>query len=197
MDPSALAVSRDAMRVVGGSLRGHALKSPASGAIRPTSDRLRETVFNILAHSYGNPVTDARVIDLFAGTGAMGIEALSRGAAFALLVDQGTEACALIRVNVTSLGLAGATRILKRDARKLGRAPETERFDLAFLDPPYNQGLVAPTLAALRGGAWLSTDALVVIEEAAQAEVAIPEGFAQIERRRYGDTQVVFARIAA
>lgn len=183
------------MRVVGGSLKGRPLKSPGSHAIRPTSDRLRETLFNILVHSYGNPMEGGRVIDLFAGTGAMGIEALSRGAQFALFVDEGTEACAIIRANVTSLDLAGSTRILRRDARKLGPATETERFNLAFLDPPYNKGLVAPTLTALRDGAWLSRDALVVIEEAAQAEVSLPEGFVLIEARCYGDTQVVFARI--
>ncbi|MGB6981590.1 MAG: RsmD family RNA methyltransferase, partial [Methylocella sp.] len=102
------------MRIVGGRLKGRALKSPGSDAIRPTSDRLRETVFNILAHSYGNPVAGARVVDLFAGTGAMAIEALSRGAAFALLVDQGAQASAIIRANFAALDLGGVARILRR-----------------------------------------------------------------------------------
>jgi 16S rRNA (guanine966-N2)-methyltransferase len=182
------------MRIVGGRLKGRALKSPGSDAIRPTSDRLRETVFNILAHSYGNPVAGARVIDLFAGTGAMAIEALSRGAAFALLVDQGAQACAIMRANVAALVLGGTARIFRRDARKLGAALESERFNLAFLDPPYGRDLVGPALAALRDGAWLGKDALVVIEERAGAEVALPEGFVLRETRRFGVTQVVFAR---
>jgi 16S rRNA (guanine966-N2)-methyltransferase len=185
------------MRIVGGRLKGRVLKAPASDAIRPTSDRLRETLFNILAHSYGNPVEGARIIDLFAGTGAMAIEGISRGAQFALLVDQGTEACAIIRSNLASLDLTGSTRILRRDARKLGAAPENESFSLAFLDPPYGKGLVVPTLTALRDGGWLSNDALVVIEEAAQAEISLPEGFALIETRCYADTQVVFARMSS
>ena len=181
------------MRVVGGRLKGRALKSPGSDAIRPTSDRLRETVFNILAHSYGNPAAGARVMDLFAGTGAMAIEALSRGAAFALLVDQGAQACAIIRANFAALDLGGAARILRRDARKLGPAPEGESFTLALLDPPYGKGLVPPTLKALRDGGWLGGGALAVIEERAGAEVALPEGFVLRETRRFGVTQVVLA----
>jgi len=181
------------MRIVGGRLKGRALKSPGSDAIRPTSDRLRETVFNILAHSHGNPVAGARVIDLFAGTGAMAIEALSRGAVFALLVDQGAQACAIVRANFAALDLGGAARILRRDARKLGAAPEGGSFSLAFLDPPYGKGLVPPTLKAFRDGAWLGKDALAVIEERAGVEVALPEGFVLRETRRFGVTQVVFA----
>ena len=181
------------MRIVGGRLKGRALKSPGSDAIRPTSDRLRETIFNILAHSYGNPVAGARVIDLFAGTGAMGIEALSRGADFALLMDQSAHACAIIRANFAALELGGAARILRRDARKLGAAPEGESFSLAFLDPPYGRGFVAPALKTLRDGGWLGKDALVVIEERAGAEVSLPDGFVFRETRRFGVTQVVFA----
>jgi 16S rRNA (guanine966-N2)-methyltransferase len=181
------------VRIVGGIFKGRALKSPGSDAIRPTSDRLRETIFNILAHSYGNPVTGAGVIDLFAGTGAMAIEALSRGAASALLVDQSAQACAIIRANFVALDLNGAARILRCDARKLGAAPEGGSFHLAFLDPPYGKGLVPPTLKALRDGGWLSTGALVVIEERAAAKVALPDGFILRETRRFGATQVVFA----
>ena len=169
------------------------MKCPGSDAIRPTSDRLRETVFNILAHSYGNPVAGARVIDVFSGTGAMAIEALSRGAHFALFVDQSANACAIIRANVAALDLGGAARILRRDARKLGPPPEGRNFCLAFLDPPYGKGLVPPTLKALRDGGWLGKDALAVIEERAGAEVALPDGFILRETRRFGVTQVVFA----
>jgi 16S rRNA (guanine966-N2)-methyltransferase len=181
------------MRIVGGRLKGRALKSPGSDAIRPTSDRLRETVFNILAHSYGNPVAGARVIDLFAGTGAMAIEALSRGAHFALFVDQSANACAIIRANFAALDLVGAARILRRDARKLGAAPEGASFSLAFLDPPYGKGLVPPTLKALCDGGWLGRGALAVVEERAGADVALPDGFVLRETRRFGVTQVVFA----
>src|SRR5689334_12644924 len=118
------------MRIVGGRLRGRALAAPKSHAIRPTADRLRESLFNILGHAYGDPVSDARVLDLFAGTGALGLEALSRGAAFALLVDHGAEARALIRQNVEALGLAAATRIFRRDATRLGAAHPVEPFSL-------------------------------------------------------------------
>src|ERR1700719_4791175 len=128
------------MRVVGGSLRGRALAAPKSQSIRPTADRLREALFNILIHAYGDPVSGARVLDLFAGTGALGIEALSRGAAFTLFVDDGAEARALIRANVEALGLGGVTRIFRRDATRLGAAHPVEPFALAFADPPYGHG---------------------------------------------------------
>src|SRR5215475_4888379 len=124
------------MRIVGGRLGGRTLAGPKSQAIRPTSDRLRESLFNILAHAHGDPVADARVLDLFAGTGALGLEALSRGAAFALLVDDGAEARALIRGNVDALGLGGATKIYRRNATELGPSGPNGMFSLAFLDPP-------------------------------------------------------------
>ncbi len=143
------------MRVVGGRLRGRNLAVPKSQAIRPTSDRLRESVFNILAHAYGDPISGARVLDLFAGTGALGIEAISRGAAFALLIDDGAEARALIRQNVDALGLGAVTRVFRRDATKLGAAHPVEPFGLVFLDPPYRKGLAAPALTSLRDGGWL------------------------------------------
>lgn len=181
------------MRIVGGRLRGRTLQGPRSNAIRPTSDRLRETLFNILAHSYDNPAEGARAIDLFAGTGAMGIEALSRGAHFALFVDERADACAIVRANIEALGLTDAARVLRRDARKLGAALVQERFNLVFLDPPYNKGFVAPALKALRDGGWLDKHALVVIEESAGASLDLPEGFVSLETRRFADTQAVFA----
>jgi 16S rRNA (guanine966-N2)-methyltransferase len=183
------------MRVVGGRLRGRMLKAPASDAIRPTSDRLRESLFNILAHAYAQPAEGARVIDVFSGTGALAIEALSRGAGFALLVDQASEAAALIRANIDALGLADAARLLRRDARTPGPAPEGERYGLIFLDPPYGNGLAPPALAALRDGGWLEKEALIVIEEAAEADVALPEGFGLLEERCFRDTKVIWARL--
>jgi 16S rRNA (guanine966-N2)-methyltransferase len=182
------------MRVVGGRLRGRALVAPKSAAIRPTADRLRESLFNILTHAYGDPVTDARVLDLFAGTGALGLEALSRGAGFALLVDDAAEARALMRDNVATLGLGGVSRIFRRDATGLGEAHPVEPFSLAFLDPPYGQGLAERALASARAGKWLLPDALIVVEEAADAGFKPPAGFEEIERRRYDDTELIFLR---
>jgi 16S rRNA (guanine966-N2)-methyltransferase len=182
------------MRVVGGSLRGRALAAPKSLAIRPTADRLRESLFNILQHAYGDPIRGARVLDLFAGTGALGIEALSRGAEFTLFVDDGAEARALLRENVATFGLGGTTRIFRRDATKLGPAHPIAPFSLVFLDPPYGQNLAAPALAAARGGGWLAPDALIIVEEATKAAFAAPEGFTERERRGYDETEFVFLR---
>jgi 16S rRNA (guanine966-N2)-methyltransferase len=185
------------MRIVGGSLRGRVLAAPQSNAIRPTVDRLRESLFNILAHAYGDPVTGARVLDLFAGTGALGIEALSRGAAFTLFVDEAAEARALLRENVATLGLGGTSRIFRRDATKLGPAHPLEPFTLAFLDPPYGQGLAEKALASAREGGWLAPDALVIVEEAAKAEFAAPDSFSELDRRRYDDTEFIILRFGA
>jgi 16S rRNA (guanine966-N2)-methyltransferase len=182
------------MRVVGGRLRGRALAGPKSAAIRPTADRLRESLFNILMHAYGDPITGARALDLFAGTGALGIEALSRGAAFTLFVDEGAEARALIRENVTALGLGGVTRIFRRDATKLGLAHPVEPFSLGFLDPPYGEGLAVPALISARDGGWLTPDAVIVVEEAAKSAFAVPAGFSELERRVYDDTELIFCR---
>src|ERR1700758_5752270 len=144
------------MRVVGGRLKGRNLASPASRDIRPTADRLRESLFNILVHAYGDPIEGARVLDLFAGTGALGIEAVSRGAAFALFVDNGAEARALLRNNVEALALGGVTKVYRRDATDLGPAHPVQPFSLAFLDPPYGKGLAEQEFASLRDGAWLA-----------------------------------------
>jgi 16S rRNA (guanine966-N2)-methyltransferase len=182
------------MRIVGGRLRGRALAAPKSQAIRPTADRLRESLFNILAHAYGDPVSGARVLDLFAGTGALGIEALSRGAAFVLFVDDGAEARALLRQNVEALGIAAVTRIFRRDATRLGAAHPVEPFGLVFLDPPYRQGLAEKALAAARDGGWLADDALIVVEEATDAGFNAPQGYEELERRSYDDTQFVVLR---
>jgi 16S rRNA (guanine966-N2)-methyltransferase len=182
------------MRVVGGRLRSRPIAGPKSDALRPTADRLREALFNILIHGYGDPVTDARVLDLFAGTGALGIEAVSRGAAYALFVDDGVEARALLRDNVEQLGLGGVTRIFRRDATKLGPVHPLDPFSLAFLDPPYRKGLAEKALAAARAGGWLAPNALVVVEEAADAGFTAPEGFTELERRKYDDTEFMFLR---
>jgi 16S rRNA (guanine966-N2)-methyltransferase len=182
------------MRVVGGSLRSRPIAGPKSSAIRPTADRLRESLFNILIHGYGDPVAGARVLDLFAGTGALGIEALSRGAGYVLFVDDGAEARALLRENTQTLGLAGVTRIFRRDATQLGPAHPVEPFSLAFLDPPYGKGLAEKALSSARGGGWLKPDALAIVEEAADAKFSAPDGFTELERRAYDDTEFVILR---
>jgi 16S rRNA (guanine966-N2)-methyltransferase len=182
------------MRVVGGKFGSRPLVGPKSNAVRPTSDRMREALFNILAHSYGDPITGARVLDLFAGTGALGIEAISRGAAYALFVDEGVEARALLRDNVETLGLGGLTRIFRRDATKLGPVYPLEPFSLVFLDPPYGKGLAEKSLISAREGGWLKPEAVIVVEEAADAEFKAPEGFKELDRRKYDDTEFVFLR---
>ena len=182
------------MRVVGGRLRSRTIAGPKGDGLRPTADRLRESLFNILAHGYGDPISGARVLDLFAGTGALGVEAISRGASYALFVDDGVEARALLRDNVESLGLGGVTRIFRRDATKLGPVHPLEPFSLAFLDPPYGKGLAEKALASARAGGWLTPGALAVVEEAADAGFAAPDGFTELERRQYDDTELVFLR---
>ena len=183
------------MRIVGGTLKGSRLAAPASDRVRPTSDRTREAVFNILTHGIdGFDIEGARVLDLFAGTGALGLEALSRGARSCLFVDDHAESRALIRRNVETLALTGVTRIFRRDATRLGPAERMGPFDLVFADPPYGKGLAERALASAQEGGWLAPGAVVVVEESAEAELSAPEGFAEIDRRRYGDTQVVFLR---
>jgi 16S rRNA (guanine966-N2)-methyltransferase len=180
------------MRVVAGKFRGRTLKGPTSNAIRPTSDRLRESVFNILIHGYSDPIAGARVLDLFAGTGALGIEAISRGARFALFVEDSAEGRAIIRENVDVLGLAGVTRLFRRDATMLGDAHPVEPFSLVFCDPPYERGLAEKALASARDGGWLVPGALIVVEESVDAKFRAPERFVELERREYDDSEIVF-----
>ena len=184
------------MRIVGGRLKGRTLVGPRSDAIRPTSDRLRESLFNVLAHAYDDACEGARVVDLFAGTGALGLEALSRGAAYAAFVDQSAEARGLIRGHVEAFGLSGVTGLLKRDATRLGQIAPFEPFTLMFCDPPYRKGLAERALASAREGGWLTPDALVIVEEAADIIVEVPAGFTLAERREAGDTQLLFLRLA-
>lgn len=180
------------MRIVGGEFRGRALATPSGMAIRPTTDRAREAMFNILAHAFPDALTGARVIDLFAGTGALGLESLSRGAAFCLFVDQSAEARGLIRTNVEAFGLTGRTRIYRRDATDLGEAGTLQPFDLLFADPPYGQGLASRALAAAAAGAWLKPGALCVVEEAAGAPFDPGAGFRLADERHYGQSVLRF-----
>jgi len=187
------------VRIVGGERRGLKLADVGAGDpaahLRPTSDRVREAIFNLLLNGpYGDPVTGARVLDLFAGTGALGLEALSRGAARIAFVDDGTAARALLRRNIELMRAMGTTDVWRRDATRLGpnRGPG---YGLVFLDPPYGKGLGEAALASARDGGWLAPGALVVWEEGAPP--AVPEGFTLLDQRKYGDTLVTILRAPA
>lgn len=186
------------MRIVGGQFKGREIAAPAGRDTRPTGDRAREAVFNILAHAAWTPgLGGRRVLDLFAGSGALGLEAMSRGAAFALFVETDAAARGTIRDNIEALGLFGATRIHRRDATDLGVKPAGlgEPFDLVFLDPPYGKGLGEAALARLKGGGWITGDALIVFECGAD-EAPVTPGYALLDTRDYGAAKVLFLRAA-
>lgn len=184
------------MRIISGTHRGLHLTPLGAGDpaahLRPTSDRVRESIFNLLVNGpYGDPVTGTRVLDLFAGTGALGLEALSRGAARVAFVDDGTAARALLRANIEKMRAMGATDVWRRDATRLGDnrgAP----YGLVFLDPPYGKALGEAALASALAGGWLAPGAMVVWEEGAPP--ILPPGFSLLDQRRYGDTLVTLAR---
>jgi 16S rRNA (guanine966-N2)-methyltransferase len=185
------------MRVVGGKFRGLHLAAPSNLATRPTSDRVREAVFNILAHGIaGLELEGARVLDLFAGTGALGFEALSRGGRHCQFVEESAEARGLVRSNADKLGVIGQCKIRRRDATDLGPCAPLPKFDLVFCDPPYGKGLGVKSLNSLVQRQWLNAGAIVVLEEADKAEVADIAGLALIDERSYGETRVRFYRHA-
>lgn len=180
------------MRIIGGTHRGTALASVGKGDsgahLRPTTDRVRETLFNVLLGGrYGDPVDDARVLDLFAGTGALGLEALSRGAAHVTFVDDGRFAIKLVRENIAKLRRGDDCTVVSRNATKL---PEGMPHDLVFLDPPYGKSLGQKALEAAVTGGWIAPNALVVWEE--NAPQAAPDGFTLLDHRRYGETHITF-----
>jgi len=180
------------MRIVAGKFRGKQLTSPSDDSIRPTSDRARESVFNILGSRLGPVLDGKRVLDLFAGTGALGLEARSRGAAPVTFVDPGAEARGLIRDHIQAFGAAGITKLLRRDATALGKPGTFGQFDLIFLDPPYNQGLGEKALVELATNGWIAPGATIVWEEATEAEVIVPPGFELEDTREYGAAAVRF-----
>jgi 16S rRNA (guanine966-N2)-methyltransferase len=186
------------VRVVGGDLRGRPVHAPEGPDTRPTSDRARQAVFNILEHApWSDGVGGLRVLDLFAGSGAMGIEALSRGAAACLFVELAEPACAAIRANLTGLGLGDRGRLLKRDATRLGVRPPAEApYGLVFLDPPYGQGLGERALAGLAEGGWLAPGAVAVLERRRDEPVQDIPGHDRLDLRTYGKAQVQVLRFS-
>jgi len=186
------------MRIVSGTLRGRAIMAPDGQGTRPTSDRARQAIFNVLEHAaWGEPLAGMRVIDLFAGSGALGFEAISRGAAFALFVETDEAARGAIRENADTFGIMGATRVHRRSATDLGPRPgsDGEAFALAFLDPPYGKGMGELALKALLDGQWLAPRALVVMERGAdEPEIETP-GYERLDARDYGAARVLFLRV--
>jgi 16S rRNA (guanine966-N2)-methyltransferase len=183
------------VRIIAGKAKGHALAAPKGRETRPTSDRIREAIFNVLAHgAAAMPLEGQRVLDLFAGTGAMGLEALSRGARFCLFVEDDPEARSVIRSNAEALGFTGMCKIWRRDATRLGRCAPQPPFGLAFIDPPYDKSLSTAALLCLVEGEWLCPSAVVMVEESSRATIAVPGQLTLIEERVYGDTKVIFLR---
>ncbi|MEM9168779.1 MAG: 16S rRNA (guanine(966)-N(2))-methyltransferase RsmD [Pseudomonadota bacterium] len=180
------------MRIIAGEFGGRRIVAPAGRVARPTTDRTREALFNMLAHRDDVAFEGARVIDLFAGSGALGLEALSRGAAWCLFVETDAASRGAIRDNIEALGLFGRTRIHRRSATRLGDKPAGvgPPFDLAFLDAPYREALSSPALATLAEGGWLRPGALAIVEQATDEEAASAAGFEEDARRAYGDTTV-------
>lgn len=187
------------MRIVSGSLRGRAISTPDGVGTRPTSDRARQAVFNVLEHAaWSAPLAGMRVLDLFAGSGALGFEALSRGASFCLFVETDDAARGCIRENADSFGLMGATRVHRRSATDLGSRPGSagEAFDIVFLDPPYRQGLGELALERLLCGNWLKPHALVVIERGSDEPPVETPGYLRLDTRQYGAAEVMFLKVA-
>ena len=188
------------MRIVAGSLKGRAIVAPEGQGTRPTSDRARQAVFNVLEHAaWGDSLQGVRVIDLYAGSGALGFEAVSRGAGFCLFVETDDGARGAIRENAEAYGLFGKTRVHRRSATDLGvrPGPVAEAFDLAFLDPPYGKGLGEQTLARLTEGGWLKPGALVVFERGSDEPDIDTPGYERLDARDYGAARVLFLRALA
>ncbi len=187
------------MRIIGGKFSGRQIIAPKGLTSRPTADRTRESLFNILANLDEFEFDGARAIDLFAGSGALGFEALSRGAAFCLFVETDAGARGAIRDNIEALDAFGATRIHRRSATSLGRRPASAGapFTLAFLDPPYGKGLAAPAMNELAAGGWLAPGAMIAVEQGKDEPPAKADHFTEIDRRAYGAAQIGLYRFGA
>ncbi len=187
------------MRIVGGSHKGQKLFTPKSTETRPTSDRVREAMFNKISHGVSKHFEDfdieaATVLDLFAGTGALGLEALSRGAKFAVFVEDAIEPRGLIRSNIEHLEFTGITKLFKRDATNLGPMKRFQPFNLVFLDPPYNKELGEKALSSAIEGNWLADTALIILEESKSAPITWPKGVVLLDKKNYGETTLYYAK---
>ncbi|HRJ65389.1 16S rRNA (guanine(966)-N(2))-methyltransferase RsmD [Brevundimonas sp. UBA2416] len=186
------------MRIVAGSLKGRSIVAPEGQGTRPTSDRARQAVFNVLEHAaWAEPLDGMRIMDLYAGSGALGFESISRGAAFALFVETDDEARGAIRENADAYGVMGRTRVHRRSATDLGPRPgsDGEAFDMAFLDPPYRKGLGEQTLQRLLEGNWLKAGAVVVFERGSDEPEIDTPGYERLDARDYGAARVLFLRV--
>ena len=182
------------MRIVGGEFRGRSLATPKSNDIRPTADRTRESLFNILSHAYPQAIDGTRMMDVFAGTGAVGLEAASRGCRHVLFVESSVEGRGLLWENIDALGLHGRTRILRRDATDLGTVGNLEPFNMLFADPPYGKSLGEKAMEAAAKGGWLVPGAIAVLEERSDVAVSVDPSYVFLEDRIFGDTKVHFFR---
>lgn len=184
------------MQIAAGVHKGRKLATPKGDDIRPTSARARQAIFDILTHGIdGFSLDDIRVIDLFAGTGALGLEALSRGARYCLFVDDNAAARALIRENIETIGLTGHTKIFRRDATSLGPVAPLRPFDLVLMDPPYGLGLGKRALNAILEGGWLNPDAIIVLETRTGTDIAVPEEFELLDQRTHGEAQTLILKL--
>jgi len=183
------------VRIVGGKFKGRTLITPKSQEIRPTTDRIRESLFNVILHNYADNLDNCRVLDLFAGTGALGIEALSRGARFALFIENSIEGRGLLRQNVENLSLQGHSKIFRRDATSLGPVGSITPFDLVFADPPYGQGFGEKAAAGLLSGGWLQPSAILMLEESRESAPEGLPGFERLEAKSYAGTHIGIFRL--
>ncbi len=183
------------MRIVGGKFRGRKLAEPKSREIRPTTDRNRESLFNIITHNWPEKLDNTRILDIFAGTGALGFEALSRGGNFALFIEQGVEARGLLRQNIEVLGLTGHTKIFRRDATRPGPIGTRAPFDLVFVDPPYKKGLGEKAITALIQNNWLKNEALVILEESLGYLPSQFPHLKMLDERKFGESAFGFYQL--
>ncbi|MBA5724217.1 16S rRNA (guanine(966)-N(2))-methyltransferase RsmD [Candidatus Liberibacter sp.] len=180
------------MQIIGGKFRGRSLYAPKNRSIRPTESRTKESLFNVIMHVYPNALNATRMLDVFAGTGCIGFEALSRGCQYVLFIDNNSESLRLIRKNSTLLNVGKSSDILLRNALYLGNIGDTKPFQILYLDPPYCQGLAQKALDSIDSGGWLEPSALVIIEEHIGVDISVGHAFKFLQKRRYRDTQIHF-----
>lgn len=185
------------MRIISGKHRGRRIAMTEGVDIRPTSGRTREAIFNILVHgSFGrdgdSPIIGKRVVDIFCGSGGLGLEALSRGAEHVTFIDRNPQSLALARENIEHFKETETTSLIRSDSTQLPPAPFP--CTVAFADPPYDKGMAAPALKSLKANGWLEENALVVLELSSHELLHIPEGYELLDERKYGNSKVLILR---